>query len=305
MTAGPPSTPVRPQRDPGSAPQRVLVTGAAGGLGRTVLDMYVARGVAVTALDVSRSGLPECDRVVVGDASDPATVGEALDGVDAVVHLAAMASPNHGSPEVVFSNNVRSTFVVLEEAGRAGVRRAAVASSFSVLGLPWAGRPLHPAYLPVDEATPLQVEDPYALSKQVDEATAAMMARRHGMAVVALRFPFLGGHERLAARAADYAEDAAGGAAELWSYLDSRDAATACAQAVEAPLTGCHTVFLAAPDTLAPQPTEDLLTRYHPNVPRRRRLDGRSVPIDLAAGQRLLGFTARHVHPVATPAATG
>lgn len=283
---------------------RILVTGAAGGLGRTVLDLLAARGVAVTALDVEHTPPVACDRVVIGDAADPAAVRDALAGVDAVVHLAAMASPNHGPPEVVFTNNVRSTFVVLEEAGRAGVRRAAIASSVSVLGLPWAARPLHPAYLPVDEAMPLQVEDPYGLSKQVDEATAAMMARRYGMSVVALRFPFLG-TERLATRAAECAADPGIGATDLWSYLDSRDAARACLAAIAAPLTGQHTVFVAAPVTLADRPTEELLDRYHPGVPRRRAFPGRSVPIDLSAAQSLLGFTAEHVYPVAEATATG
>lgn len=283
-------------------PRRVLVTGAAGELGRVVLQMYATRGVAVTALDRSPSEHLACDRIIVGDATDPAVVREALIDIDAVVHLAAMASPNHGPPEVVFTNNVRSTFVVLEEAGRAGVRRTVIASSFSVLGLPWASKLLHPAYLPVDEAVPLQVEDPYGLSKQVNEATAVMMARRHRMTVVALRFPYLGGPDRLASQAARYAGDPSCGAAELWTYLDSRDAAAACAAAVEAPLVGSHTIFVTAPVTLAPQTTEDLLTQYHPQVPRRHAFAGQSVPIDLSAAQQLLGFTAEHIYAVATAA---
>jgi nucleoside-diphosphate-sugar epimerase len=51
--------------------------------------------------------------------------------------------------------------------------------------LPWATGILHPAYLPMDEKLPLQIEDPYGVSKQVDEATALMMPRRHGLTVVA------------------------------------------------------------------------------------------------------------------------
>ncbi|GAA3414526.1 NAD(P)-dependent oxidoreductase [Streptosporangium vulgare] len=160
-------------------------------------------------------------RVVVGDVGDPATVRDALDGVDAVAHFAAIPAPVLGTPEEVFCGNTRATFVVLEEAGQAGVRRAAIASSYSVLGFPWASRPLHPAYLPIDEALPLQVEDPYGLSKQADEATAAMMARRYGMTVVALRFPLIGGPgDKLDKRAEEYAEDPGSGAAELWTYLD-------------------------------------------------------------------------------------
>ena len=103
----------------------------------------------------------------------------------------------------------------------AGVRRVVLASSMSVLGLPWAQVPLRPATCRSTPALPLQVSDPYALSKQADEATAAMIARRHGMAVVALRFPFSGGRSRLSRRAEEFAADPASGAPELWSYLDT------------------------------------------------------------------------------------
>ena len=62
-----------------------------------------------------------------------------------------------------------------------------------MLGLTFAPMMRHPAYLPIDEQVPLQVEDPYAHSKQVDELTSELMWKRHGMTVVALRLPFLGG----------------------------------------------------------------------------------------------------------------
>lgn len=274
-------------------PTRVLVTGVAGELGRSVCALYASRGIPVTGLD-TEPDVSTCDRIIVGDAGDPLVVRKALDGIDSIVHLAAMASPKHGTAEEVFGNNVMATFTVLEEACRAGVRRAVIASSLSVLGLPWAQRRLHPAYLPINEQIPLQVEDPYALSKQVDEATAAMMARRHGMTTVALRFPFSGGAERLEEQAARIADDPGCAAADLWSYLDSRDVAAACALGIEAPLTGSHVAFVAAPDTLSARPTDDLLAQYHPGVPVRTPIPGRSVPIDLSAATRLLGFTALH-----------
>ncbi|ETK30590.1 NAD-dependent epimerase/dehydratase family protein [Microbispora sp. ATCC PTA-5024] len=278
-------------------PRRVLVTGAAGRVGRAVLGLLARQGVAASALDLRDPGDLVADRVVTGRADDPAAVRAALDGVDAVIHLAAIPAPTLGTPEEVFLGNAGGTFVVLEEAGAAGVRRAAVASSFSALGLPWAARALHPAYVPVDEALPLQVEDPYGLSKQVDEATAAMMARRHGMTVVALRYPLLGAPgDRLGARAADYAEDPASGARELWTYLDTRDAARAAWLAIVRPIEGFHVVFATAPVTLAPQPTEDLLARFHPGVERRAPMPGRTAPVDLTAAGTLLGFAAEHLY---------
>ncbi|MFB6398248.1 NAD-dependent epimerase/dehydratase family protein [Polymorphospora lycopeni] len=282
-----------------SAPRRVLVTGAAGRLGRAVLDLLAARGVPATALDLRDPADLPADRVVVGGAGDPVAVRAALADVDAVVHCAALAAPTMGSPEEVFAGNARATFVTLEESARAGVRRAVIASSIAVLGLSFAPRPLSPAYLPVDEAVPAQVADPYALSKQADEATAAMMSRRYGMTVVALRFPLLGGpRDTLPEIAARYVDDPGFGAAHLWGYLDTRDAASVVWLAVTRPITGCHVLFVAAPDTLAPQPTGELLDRFYPGVPRRLPLPGRAAPIDAGAAARVLGFTAEHRYPV-------
>jgi nucleoside-diphosphate-sugar epimerase len=218
-----------------------------------------------------------------------------LADVEAVVHLAAMPSPNHGTALEVFAGNTRATFVVLEEAGNAGVGRAVVASSYSILGLPWSRETLHPAYLPIDEQLPLQIEDPYGLSKLVDEKTAEMMSRRHGMDIVALRFPYVSNEKRQRTRLQGTIADPAVGAAEVWSYLDVRDAAEACRLGVTVPVRGYHAVFVAAPQTLAPFLTEELVAAYHPRSELRRPIPGRDVPIDLGAAEDLLGFRARHL----------
>ncbi|MEN3615388.1 NAD(P)-dependent oxidoreductase [Plantactinospora sp. ZYX-F-223] len=286
------------------SPGRVLVTGAAGRIGRAVLALLADRGIIATALVLDDPGDLAADRVVTGDAGDPDTVRTALAGVDAVIHLAAIPSPAGHSPYAVFGGNVTATFTVLEEAGRTGVRAAAIASSYCTTGLPFARAGLHPAYVPLDLATPSQVEDPYGLSKQVDELTAAAMARRYGMAVTALRYPFVASAERLAARAAEIAADPAHAARELWMYLDSRDAARAALLALGA--TGAHTVHVAAPRTLAPYPTLDLIRRYHPETEIRAPLPGRAAPLDLAHARNLLGFTAEHaLDVVGTPADPG
>ncbi|MER6524225.1 NAD(P)-dependent oxidoreductase [Streptomyces sp. NPDC001508] len=274
-------------------PQRVLVTGAAGMVGRSVIDLLHARGVEATALVLDDPGDLPVDRVVTGDAGDPASVRLALDGVDAVIHLAARPSPHHGTPLEVFAGNSRATFVVLEEAGQAGVGRAMIASSYSILGIPWAPTTLHPAYYPIDEQLPLQITDAYALSKLADEGTAQMMCRRHGMSVVAIRYPFISNQARLADRLAMTLDDPGAAAADSWAYLDVDDAAKAAWHAVTEPLTGFHAVFAAAPDILAPYPTEELIATYHPNTPVRRPIPGRRTPIDTSAATRLLGFTPR------------
>lgn len=275
--------------------KHVLVTGAAGRIGRAVLDLLAARGIGATALVLADPGDLAADRVVAGSAGDASVVRDAVAGADAVIHLAARPAPTSGTPIEVFADNTRATFTVLEEAGAAGVRRAVIASSYGANGLPWSRSLLPPAYLPVDEALPSPVEDPYGLSKQADELTAAMMARRHGLTVVAIRYPFVGGvEERLAAHARYLTDDPARGVRELWSYLDVRDAALAALAALAVDDGDAHVVLVAAPETLVPVPTEELLRRYLPDVEVRRPLPGRTVPVDTSAAQRLFGFAARY-----------
>jgi nucleoside-diphosphate-sugar epimerase len=271
-------------------------------IGRSVVELLRSRGVPVTALSLDDPGDLRADRMVTGNAGDTEVVRAALRGVDAVVHLAALPSPRHAAPIEVFAGNTRATFAVLDEAGRAGVRRVMIASSYSIIGLPWAPRRLHPDYYPIDERLPLQVEDPYGLSKQVDETIATMVARRYGSTVVALRLPFVGGDDRLAERLAHTVADPGSTAHDSWAYLHVRDAAEATWQALVAPLTGFHALFVAAPEILAPYPTEALIAAFHPTATLRRRLPGREVPIDLDRSRRLLGFTARHLVEVDTAA---
>jgi len=229
--------------------------------------------------------------------ADPGTVRDALVGVDAVAHFAAIPHPEPGRSVEVFGHNTLATFVVLESAGEAGIRRVAFASSHSILGLAFAPVPLRPLYLPVDAGHPLQIADPYALSKQVDEATGVMMARRYGMTVVALRYPFIGGFgDRLSTMARTLRDDPGAGASFLWAYLEDRDAATAAWLALSAPLRGYQMFTVAAPDILHHRDTESLLDEYLPEVPRRRALPGRSTPWDITAATELLGFQPVHLY---------
>ncbi|MCY1142158.1 NAD(P)-dependent oxidoreductase [Actinoplanes sp. Pm04-4] len=283
-------------------PAHVLVTGAAGLIGAAVLDLLASDGVTATALVLEPPGEPaeiNAERVLVGEAQDVALVDDALDDCDAVIHLAAIPHPGRDPDEVVFGRNTLATFTVLDRAARRGVRNAVIASSYAIGGLPFARRPLRMPYLPIDTGLPLQITDPYALSKRTDEATADMIHRQYGTTVVALRLPFVGGAEdRLAPMAEVFARDPGRGAADVWSYLDVRDAARALVLGLQPALTGNHVLYVAAPETLAPQTTEWLLDEFHPTVPR-PDFPGRTVPIDLRPARELLGFTAAYEFPVA------
>lgn len=275
---------------------RALITGAAGQLGRQTVELFHAEQFVVTALVLEPHERVDADRVVVGNARDLDVVRDALRDVDVVVHLAALPSPNAGTAEEVFCGNTGATFTVLEQSALAGVRRAVIASSQAISGLPFGPQLRRPAYLPVDEEIPLQIADPYALSKATDEATGAMMWWRHGLSVCALRFPYLGDAEsRLRARAQQLRDDPSLGACDLWAYLDLRDAARACLLATQHAPEGFEVVVVAAPQTLVPYPTEGLLDKYLPEVPRRRHFSDTEVPLDLRRARAVLGFEAEHL----------
>ncbi|MGC5165872.1 NAD-dependent epimerase/dehydratase family protein [Luteimicrobium sp. DT211] len=309
-----PSAPGTLPRPSDPAPyRRVLVTGAAGLIGRAVLRHLAQRDVPVTALvrtdpgDLATGRGPDADptsvdRVVVGDAADPRVVTDALDGVDAVVHLAAIPSPEGAEAQEVFATNTATTFAVLEAAGVAGVEHVVVAGSINAVGLRFSPVPATPAYLPLDVASPTRAADPYALSKVVGEATARTMHRRHGTTISVLRFPMVGGlgevpglDDRLTPFASGTGFDLAVTARDLWSYLETRDAARAAVLALTPAEPGVHVAFVAAPTTYAPYRTAELLARYWPGVEVRRELPGRTVPLDLEPARRLFGFEAEHV----------
>lgn len=282
---------------------RIVVTGASGGIGRYVVADLLEHGHEVHALDrvpppaeLAGNGA----RWSQGEVRDPALMASLMDAVrpDALIHLAALPTPNHGTALEVFGTNVEATFVALEAAGDAGVARVVLASSISLLGLPYGADGLAPLYAPVDEAHPNIGTDPYALSKEVDEATAEMMHRRHGFQVVALRISATAPMDLHLGRMVEVAANPSGLARELWAYLDVRDGARAFALAVERDIPGFHVINVMAPDTYSALPTAELMARYHPSTPLRRPIEGREVPFDVTRYRDLLGFTPQYLLPL-------
>ena len=188
---------------------RIAVTGSSGHLGRAVVEDLLAHGYDVVGID--RTAAP--DEAVTTRAWDGRSVEAIagwLDGCDALIHLAAIPAPVGHPPEVVFTNNTQATFAALEAAGSVGIRRAAIASSGSAYGTAWSPHPTRVRYVPIDEHHPMINFDPYGLSKEVDERTAAVMARRYSMSVAALRFHWIATRDQQLGRDRGPAPGAAG-----------------------------------------------------------------------------------------------
>lgn len=276
---------------------RVLVTGADGRIGRAVTTALAAAGRPVTGLALEWTGPSSADRLVTGDACDIDAVAEALDDVTAVVHTAAIPHPNLGTPYEVFRVNTTATFNVLDQAGRRGIRRAAIASSINAFGVPMNRHDVWPAYFPLDEELPVLHDDPYSLAKFTDEHTARMAHSRWGIDVVAFRLA----HVRTMEEAVEAsAKLTAGAGAEVrvaregWSYIVLDDVVQAFLAALDAPLTGAHVVLLSADDVLPDIPTHELLTRFAPHVPTRAQFPDRTALVDTTRARELLGWAPIH-----------
>jgi len=196
---------------------RVLVTGG-GRLGAHLTRDFLVHGHAVVNAD--RRPLPASEAPSEGsdyryrdtDLGDIGQVAGALTGCDPVVHLGAIPVPYGHADEVVFTQNTRATFAVLQADNLLGVRTAVLASSLATLGMALGPQPAPLWYAPVDEAHPLLPADPYALGKEVDERIGETFHRQTGMSVVAHRFHWVAQPEEAVAAASGTAANPERGA---------------------------------------------------------------------------------------------
>ena len=162
------------------ARQRLLVTGGRGLLGNVVITTAVARGWQVRALQRHPSGVADGESVVdiTGSITDPASIERAIEGCDAVIHLAARVGIE-GRWSDFERVNVVGTEMVLDAARRAGVESFVHVSSPSVAH---AGRALEGA--DAAPADPTSARGHYSRSKAMAEQLA--LASK-GLPVVAIR----------------------------------------------------------------------------------------------------------------------
>ena len=288
---------------------RIVVTGGAGRLGRSLVTGLAGFGHEIVSLD--RVAAPELEQdgitQVALDLSDADAAASVLTDAkaDALVHLAAIAVPFSAPEDVIMRTNAGLAISVLHGAVQAGIPKIVAASSPTVLGY---GCPTgwSPDRLPLDEETPTLPWNAYALSKLLIEDTLGMLRRQTGDTTRFAAFrpcyviapeewagaPTQQGHtvrERL--------DDPALSAPALFNYVDARDVAgfadTLLAGMTEIP--NGEVFFVGAADALAREPLADLLPQFHPGTAgAAAELTGTRPAFSIAKAERLLGWCPQH-----------
>jgi UDP-glucose 4-epimerase len=277
---------------------KIAVTGAHGKLGRSVVPALIAAGHEVTALDRVPAPVGAAASGIVIDLTDAGQVLDAFAGidehggvVDAIVHLGAIPAPGRLSDVATFENNMLSTFNVLNAARKLGIRRIVIASSETVLGLPFD---TPPPYIPVDEEYPARPESTYSLVKHLEEQLAIQLVRWDPeLSIAALRFSNVMDPEDYAAFPA-FDADASLRKWNLWGYIDGRDGAQAVVRALETNRPGFEAYIIAAADTVMSRPNAELVAEVFPDVPVTRELGEHDTMLSIDKARRLLGYEPRH-----------
>lgn len=185
---------------------KILITGADGFIGSHLTEELVRKGYDVKAfvyynsfnnwgwLDTTPKNILDKIEIFQGDIRDPNGVREAMKGVNAVFHLAALiAIPfSYHSPDTYVDTNIKGTLNVLQAARDMDMERVLVTSTSEVYGTA--------QYVPIDEHHPYQGQSPYSATKIGADRLAESFYRSFDLPVTIVR-PFNTYGPRQSARA--------------------------------------------------------------------------------------------------------
>jgi len=287
----------------------VLITGACGFIGRHLIqelephhrlrltDAAPPQEATMFAGGRERRPAPFATQwpFIKADIGDLDALRRACDGVDAVVHLAADPTGYADRGREIMQVNVVGTYVVLDAARLAGVRRVFCASSINAFGtFYWrlSGKPDPYTSMPLDESFDPVPEDPYSLSKRCNEETCAAFTRAYGLTTAAFRFAGVWSPETYATQR-QAVKPTTAWSDDLYQWVHVTDLVRGLRQALECPTLPTFGVYtLAAGDTRCPEPTMDLLQHFRPDLASRstRPLPGRAPLLAIDRARETFGY---------------
>ncbi|MGT2468768.1 NAD-dependent epimerase/dehydratase family protein [Mesorhizobium atlanticum] len=264
--------------------------------------VWVEHGYTVLNVDVQISTDPVCPFYKV-DLNDLGQVIDALQWSggkdhpfrkfrtpDAVVHLAAIPAPDLMPDDVIFRNNIVTTYNVFDAAIRVGVKRIVWASSRRP---PWACLSAHRTRQPTCRLTkiiPCDRKSAYSLSKDLGEEMARQMQRWNpGTTFIGLRLSNVmepSDYERFSS----WQEDPHVREWNCWGYIDARDCAQAVRKALHVELVGADHFIIANANTVMEQESAELMKTVFPNVQFKREIGGRETLLSIDKARRVLGY---------------
>ncbi len=159
--------------------QKILITGAAGGIGRRLRRLLRGRFAAIRLSDIVRpADLAPDEEFMPADVADLAAVEKLMAGIDGIVHLGGMAVENDW--ETILSSNIVGARNVFEAARRHGVKRIVFASSNHAVGFYRRNRRIGTQVL-------VRPDSRYGVSKAFGEALGAFYADKYGLRVLCIR----------------------------------------------------------------------------------------------------------------------
>jgi uronate dehydrogenase len=157
---------------------RVLVTGAAGGIGRMIRPLLRGIYPRIRLSDIVDIDTEAGEEFVKADLADLAAIERICAGVDGVIHLGASSVEDQWEP--VLSNNIVGCYHLFEAARRQGVRRVVFATTNHVVGFYRRQRTIDHTVMPRPDSR-------YGVSKAFGEALGRMYADKYGLRVFNIR----------------------------------------------------------------------------------------------------------------------
>jgi UDP-glucose 4-epimerase len=294
---------------------RIMITGAFGMIGRALIKELEPRHELLLVdrckpedatvfvpgkSERQHAPLATKSRCIQAEIMDAKAMRAAVEGMDAVIHLAASVT---GLPEFALETmnlNVIGTCNVLEGARQAGVKRFFCASSINAYGtIYWriSGKPAVYDRMPLDEDFKPVPEDTYSLSKWFNEETCAANHRAFGITCAAFRFAGVWADEMYRGHLSKGPQPTTAWSDDLYQWVHVDDVVGGIRLALEKPdLPGFGVYTLGAADTRCPEPTMQILESFRPDLLRTLRtpIPNREPLMSIKRAQQAFGYSPKY-----------